>query len=75
MATLQDYDGLLLAFNNKFLLNLIGEKYKPSKKKPAVKKTTTAPKKTPTPIPESGEETEDLDQTLKDKVVETDEDN
>lgn len=31
MATLQDYDGLLLAFNNKFLLNLIGEKYKLSK--------------------------------------------
>ncbi len=31
MATLQDYDGLLLAFNNKFLLNLIGEKYTLSK--------------------------------------------
>ncbi len=31
MATLQDYDGLLLAFNNKFLTNLIGEKYKLSK--------------------------------------------
>ena len=31
MATLQDYDGLLLAFNNKFLLNLIGEKYTISK--------------------------------------------
>ena len=31
MAQLQDYDGLLLAFNNKFLTNLIGEKYKLSK--------------------------------------------
>lgn len=31
MATLQDYDGLLLAFNNKFLINLIGEKYKLTK--------------------------------------------
>ena len=27
MATLPDYDGLLLAFNNKFLTNLIREKY------------------------------------------------
>lgn len=27
MATLQDFDGLLLAFNNRFLTNLIGERY------------------------------------------------
>ena len=31
MATLQDFDGLLLAFNNKFLTNLIREKYELSK--------------------------------------------
>lgn len=31
MATLQDYDGLLLSFNDKFLTNLIREKYTLSK--------------------------------------------
>ena len=31
MSTLQDYDGLLLSFNDKFLTNLIGERYAISK--------------------------------------------
>tara|TARA_Y100001972_G_C7544573_1_gene273926 strand:- start:73 stop:591 length:519 start_codon:yes stop_codon:yes gene_type:complete len=31
MPTLQDYDGLLLSFNDKFLTNLIGERYELSK--------------------------------------------
>ena len=47
------------------------KKYKPPKKKPATKNTATAAKKSQTSAAESGEDTVDPNQTPKDKVVET----
>ena len=47
------------------------KKYKPPKKKPATKNTATAAKKSQASTAESGEDTVDPNQTPKDKVVET----
>ena len=47
------------------------KKYKPSKKKPATKNTATAARKSQASAAESGEDTVDPNQTPKDKVVET----